>query len=238
MTIADDKLSGGEKQRIVIARALISNPKILLLDEPTSALDNQSEKDFQDALDKAKQGRTTIVVAHRLSTIKNVDIIFELENGKIMGFGTHNELMARKGLYYKLVLAESEQESAQQAARMQVHINQDNRIGEANQSKDDLTQQTSRLLTPYMQRQFSRTSVTSATSDADSDTGSNVQMTDEIKDASRCRTPFIFKILKLNSPEWYYLLLGGIASLVFGGVMPVGEYFYFICYLIDSILLF
>ena len=109
--MADDKLSGGEKQRIAIARALISNPKILLLDEPTSALDNESEKYVQDALDKAKQGRTTIVVAHRLSTIKNVDIIYELEDGKIMEYGTHNELMAKKGLYYKLVLAEKDYSS-------------------------------------------------------------------------------------------------------------------------------
>ncbi len=98
--------SGGQKQRIAIARAVISDPKILLLDESTSALDTKSEGVVQAALDKASQGRTTIVIAHRLSTIKGADNIVVMSEGSIVEQGTHEDLISRGGAYFQLIEAQ------------------------------------------------------------------------------------------------------------------------------------
>ena len=94
------QLSGGQKQRVAIARAIVKEPKILLLDEATSALDAESERVVQDALDRVMVNRTTVVVAHRLSTIKNADVIAVVKNGVIAEKGTHEKLIKIEGGVY------------------------------------------------------------------------------------------------------------------------------------------
>lgn len=96
------KLSGGQKQRLAIARVFLKNPPILLLDEATSALDNESEILVGQSLDKLAKGRTTLTIAHRLTTIKNADRILVLGKDGIEEEGSHEELLAKKGIYYRL----------------------------------------------------------------------------------------------------------------------------------------
>ena len=104
-TIVGEKginVSGGQRQRIAIARAIVKNPRILLLDEATSALDSESERLVQEALEQLMKGRTTFVIAHRLTTIQRADRILVLNKGHLVETGTHAELMSHKGLYQYL----------------------------------------------------------------------------------------------------------------------------------------
>lgn len=100
--IKGNKLSGGQKQRIAIARTIIRKPKVLLLDEATSALDEDSQKKVQGALENAMEGRTTIIIAHRMSTIEKCNKIFVLEHGKVIEEGGFEELQAKGGFFSNL----------------------------------------------------------------------------------------------------------------------------------------
>lgn len=100
-------LSGGERQRISIARAILKNPSILIFDEATASVDSETEEIIQQAIDRLIRGRTTIMIAHRLSTLRKANKILVVENGSIIEDGSHDELMAKKGKYYKLIEVQS-----------------------------------------------------------------------------------------------------------------------------------
>ena len=95
-------LSGGQRQRLAIARALYKDAPLLILDEATSALDSESERQVQEALQRLMAGRTTLIVAHRLSTIEHADVVVVLDHGKLVESGSHAQLLARDGLYARL----------------------------------------------------------------------------------------------------------------------------------------
>src|SRR5262249_26146155 len=95
-------LSGGERQRVALARAFLRDAPILLLDEPTSSLDSLAEAQIEEALDRLSKGRTCLIIAHRLSTVRRADRILVLENGRLAGEGTHGQLMSQSGLYSRL----------------------------------------------------------------------------------------------------------------------------------------
>ena len=105
------RLSGGQRQRIALARAILADPELLLLDEATSALDTESEWHVQQALKEIMQGRTTVVIAHRLSTVINADRIIVMEEGGVVDSGRHDELMARCDLYQRLASLQFEVET-------------------------------------------------------------------------------------------------------------------------------
>ena len=101
-------LSGGEKQRVSIARTVLHNPKIIILDEATASVDTKTEIQIQSALEGLLEGRTSIVIAHRLSTLRNADKIVVIEDGKLVETGTPKELLDKKGKYYEMLKKQSE----------------------------------------------------------------------------------------------------------------------------------
>ncbi|KAK4269041.1 hypothetical protein QN277_022248 [Acacia crassicarpa] len=197
------QLSGGQKQRLALARAIIKDPKILILDEPTSALDAKSESVVQQAIDKISAGRTTIVIAHRIATVKNAHTIVVLENGSVTEIGDHRQLMGKAGAYYNLVMLATEatskpvSDSIQKVKDFSVHEN----------SVPDVTRSTNTV-------DISRSKFFKSIQD-------EKQAATEDEQQKKPRNYQLSEVWKLQKPEFVTLFSGFVLGMIAGAFLSI-----------------
>ena len=213
-------LSGGQKQRIAIARAVVSDPKVLLLDEATSALDTRSEGVVQAALDKAAVGRTTIVVAHRLSTIRDADNIVVMSQGRIVEQGTHNELLERESAYASLVEAQQIAATNKKFGEM---AGEEEAEEEYSDSEKGLEKKFSRIKSNSSRPGLEQVQTTNSLKSSVKDTWTTS------KEKEYALWTLIKTVASLNKEEWHLMLLGLFASIIAGGGQPVQSIFFAKC---------
>ncbi|XP_030385057.1 multidrug resistance protein homolog 65 [Scaptodrosophila lebanonensis] len=205
------QLSGGQRQRIAIARALIQQPKILLLDEATSALDYHAEKLVQEALDRACKGRTTLVVSHRLSAIRQAHRIVYIEDGKALEHGTHTELMKLEGSYHKMITFHDYEDTPNEVL---------SELDEAVVLKDrkashDMEQHTFNALKSIDKNaEFQMQRLNGMTKNEE------LQEAKQAKKESSSYVRIFFRIVSWARPEWSFLVIGAICAGLYGCTQP------------------
>ncbi|MED6173735.1 ABC transporter B member 15 [Stylosanthes scabra] len=195
------QMSGGQKQRIAIARAIIKKPRMLLLDEATSALDSHSEQIVQRALDQVSIGCTTVVVAHRLSTIRNANIIVAMRAGKVVEMGTHDELLLNHdGLYSSMVRLQQTEKSETIESDASAVDAPSSSISASNDVAD--------------------VDDHSCFTHTDDENENIVKVKDE-EEENKKAPPSFWRLAALNLPEWKEAVIGCLNAMVFGGVQPM-----------------